>query len=140
MSLIRIVKELVLSFSLSNITCINLMVICHLIYKLILGKFQYTFSFNLYCIIVSILFPVFVFIYRRFCLINNTVIHERMYLIALIISLTCFAIYLIILDFYTTRKFSFDKGSAIYDELSAVSWLSFFSSLWVEISRLIIFR
>lgn len=136
----KIIKEIVLSLFLSNIACVNLVVIYHLILKLILGKFQYTFPFYFYCIIVSILFPIFVFIYRRFSLINNTAIHEKVYLIALAISLTCFAVYLMILDFYTTRNFGFDKGSEIYDKISTVAWLSYFSSISVEISRLIIFK
>lgn len=136
----RLVKEIIFSILFSNVITMNFVVICILISKLILGKFEYTFNFLYFGIIVIILSFIIFYLYHIFSVVERIEINELVHIILIIISAICFALYGITLDFYSTIKYGFDKSSEIYTELSFVPLLSLFSGLSIVISKMISFK
>lgn len=130
----KTIKNILLSLLFSNAISSNILVVCHLIFRLIAGNFEYKFSLLNYCVIAGIIFIVFLFMYEKFDIINNPKINHIIHMIILLISIICFGVYGFILDYYTLDKFVLEKSSDIYNVLNDVLFVPFISALLIEIS------
>lgn len=109
----KTIKNILLSLLFSNAIASNILIVCHLIFRLIFGNFEYNFSLLNYCVIAVVLFIGFIldfYTLDKFVIEKSSDIYDKLNDILFIPFM--FAFLVEISDIYFKKKRYKNKNNA----------------------------